>query len=304
MRLAEGHLNCALGSGHGPPAVLFHGVTRCWRDWEPLLSELHATGLAWQVWAVEHRGHGRSSRGGSAYRVADYVADALALFDRHLSGGEPAVLIGHSLGAMVAAMVAAERPERVRALVLEDPPGTTLGPRFAASRFHLQFTNTRRLLADPAVVGNVDSLAASLAAMPVQRPTDGVIVPFRELRDAAALRFSAECLRQLDPAVLDALTSGRWLEGMDWFAALPRVACPALLLRADPASGGMLGEEEAARIVTLIRRCTREDWPGVGHSIHSREPARMLDIIRRFLKTECAQAGLRRATEPRPSATS
>ena len=53
----------------------------------------------------------------------DYARDAAAVL-RSLR--EPAVVCGHSLGALVAGVVAAQLPERVRAVVLEDPPAPSV----------------------------------------------------------------------------------------------------------------------------------------------------------------------------------
>lgn len=277
VRIGDQTLNCAVGPGNGPPLVLLHGVTRCWRDFDALLPSLMERG---QVFALDHRGHGKSGRTVPSYRVADFAADAVAFLDAHVS--EPAVLIGHSLGAMVAALVAAELPRQVRAVILEDPPGTTLAEGIRQSRFHLQFANTARLLA---TARDVESLTRELADMEVQRPGDGAVVRFSEIRDLHAIRFGAECLLQMDPAVLTALLQGRWLEGIDWFGSLPKIECPTLLLRADPACGGMLDESEATRITSLIPRCARVDLPGVSHSIHSTQPDRMLALITNFLET-------------------
>lgn len=277
LRAGERTLSCAVGPENGPPLVLFHGVTRCWQDWNPLLSALTER---WQVFALDHRGHGKSGRVPPCYRVADFVADAVAFLDAQVPG--PAVVLGHSLGAMVAAMVAAMRPGRVRAVVLEEPPGTTLAEGIGQSRFHLQFSNMVRLLPR---AHDVETLARELADMEVQRPSDGAIVRFGELRDLIAIRFGAECLLQMDPAVLTPLVQGRWLEHLDWFGALPKIDCPALLLRADPMCGGMLTESDATRITSLIPRCTRVDLPGVPHSIHSNQPDKMLALVTHFQET-------------------
>ncbi len=277
LRVGGRTFNCAVGPKNGPPLVLFHGVTRCWRDFNALLPALIER---WQIFAVDHRGHGNSSRVPQHYRIADFAADAAAFMDAHIS--KPAILIGHSLGAMVAAVVASERPDRVRALVMEDPPGTTLAGNFRQSRFHLQFTNTARLLT---TARDVESLTRELANMDVQRPRDGTIVRFSDIRDLNAIRFGAECLLQMDPAVLAPLVQGRWLEGMDWFGSVSKIKCPTLLLQADPTCGGMLNEDEAGRITSLIPHCARVDLPGVSHAIHSTQPDRMLALITNFLET-------------------
>ena len=276
LPVGERPLNCAVGPENGPPLVLLHGVTRCWQDWNPLLPALTEH---WQVFALDHRGHGKSGRVPPHYRVADFAQDAIALLDAHVPG--QAVVLGHSLGAMVAAMVAAERPGRVRALILEDPPGTTLAEGIGQSRFYLQFSNTVRLLA---TARDLETSTRELANMEVQRPSDGAVVRFSELRDLNAIRFGAECLLQMDPAVLTPLVQGRWLEGLDWFSSLPKIACPTLLLRADPACGGMLTEGEAGRITSLIPRCTRMDLRGVPHAIHSSQPDKMLALVTHLLE--------------------
>jgi len=275
LQIGDRTVQCAVGPDNGPPLVLFHGVTRCWQDFEAVLPGLVEK---FQVFAPDHRGHGGSSWGGSEYRIADFSRDAVAFLDAFVP--RSAILLGHSLGAMVAAMVAVQRPSRVRGLILEDPPGTLLAERFPESRFRLQFTHTLRLLRAP---HDVDSLTNELAVMQVQRPSDGAVVHFSELRDARAIRFGAECLMKVDPQVLSTLTEGRWLEELDWFEALLGVECPTLLLRADPATGGMLDADEATRIASLIPDCTRVDLPGIGHAIHSTQPEKMLSLVQDFV---------------------
>jgi pimeloyl-ACP methyl ester carboxylesterase len=273
----EIHLNAMVGPRNGPPLVLLHGVTRCWQDWQPVLPELMTQ---WQVFALDHRGHGGSERVNGAYCIADFAADALAFVRSH--AGERVALWGHSLGAMTAAAVAARAPDLVGALVLEDPPGTSLASGFDQSRYALQFTGIRRLLDE-----NLDApaLAERLAALPVQHPRDGRTVEFREIRDEASLRFSAECLVKMDQTVLDPLIAGRWMEGLDWFGGMPRIACPTLLARADPDCGGMLSEADAARITELIPHCRRVERPGLGHNLHATDSRATLALVSDFLES-------------------
>src|SRR5688572_4782194 len=101
-------LHVAAGPRHGPPLLMLHGVLRAWTDFAP----------RWQLFALDHRGHGESARA-ERYLVVDYAADAVALVRDRLPG---VVLYGHSLGALAAVAVAAELPDLVRAVILEDPP--------------------------------------------------------------------------------------------------------------------------------------------------------------------------------------
>src|SRR5687767_1435425 len=113
-------LNLAVGQASGPPLVLFHGVTRRWQDYATLLPVL---AMRWHVHAPDFRGHGLSDRRTNGYLVIDYMQDALTLL---ATLAQPAVLFGHSLGAMVAVAAAAAKPEQVKAVILEDPPFDTL----------------------------------------------------------------------------------------------------------------------------------------------------------------------------------
>ncbi len=72
-----------------------------------------------RVHALDLRGHGDSGRPGR-YSLEAMRDDVLALLDAH--GLDRVDLVGHSMGGVVAYLVAQERPERVARLVLEDVP--------------------------------------------------------------------------------------------------------------------------------------------------------------------------------------
>ena len=71
------------------------------------------------VLSLDFRGHGKSGRA-TDYQPQGYVTDAIAVLEQLASG--PAIVIGHSLGGVTAAALSQQRPELVRAMVLEDPP--------------------------------------------------------------------------------------------------------------------------------------------------------------------------------------
>lgn len=104
-----------------PVAVLVHGITAWWRTWwrvGPVLAE-----HGWRVIGVDLPGHGGSARiEGTVTREA--AAEEVAATIEGLRLAPVDMLIGHSLGAAVVMELAHRRPEIVRRMILEDPPGT------------------------------------------------------------------------------------------------------------------------------------------------------------------------------------
>jgi pimeloyl-ACP methyl ester carboxylesterase len=112
------------GAATRAPAVLaIHGITANSQAW---LAVARALGPQASLIAVDLRGRGASRALPAPYGIAAHAADMLAVLDELEL--EQAVVVGHSLGAYIAAALAVEHPERVRALVLVDGglkiPGT------------------------------------------------------------------------------------------------------------------------------------------------------------------------------------
>jgi pimeloyl-ACP methyl ester carboxylesterase len=102
---------------------------------------------------------------------------------------------------------------------------------------------------------------------------------FGATRDPANVRFTASCLKDLDPATMLPLLANAWLDGIDWEATLRRVICPVLLLRADPARGGMLPDGDFRRLCNTLADPTPIDLPGIGHNAVGQQP----DLVPRFV---------------------
>ena len=107
----------ALEAGQGGrPLLLVHGFTGAKEDFGPAVEPLAERG--WHVLAPDLRGHGESDQPGDrvSYTLERYADDVLGVADA--LGWERFVLLGHSMGGMVAQLVALRVPERLRALVL------------------------------------------------------------------------------------------------------------------------------------------------------------------------------------------
>ncbi|RHW29182.1 alpha/beta hydrolase [Nocardioides immobilis] len=97
------------------PLVFVHGWTCDSNDWVWQLSHFSS---ARTCLALDLRGHGRSSVPSSGFRLVDYATDVVAVLEEV----GPAVLVGHSMGALVSSLVAVDRPDLVKALVVVDAP--------------------------------------------------------------------------------------------------------------------------------------------------------------------------------------
>lgn len=266
----------AEGPRAGPPVWFFHGLGRRWQDFTPLLGSL--AGL-WHVRAVDHRGHGNSSHAPGCYAVADYVHDAAGLVR---DGREPAVIVGHSLGALTALGVAARVPDAVRAVVLLDPPGPRFLENIDGTLYAVTWAAMKRLAGKHRPVPDV---ARELAELRLPGPNPGETVRFGDLRDAASLRFMAKCLHDLDPDTLTLPLAKNWLDGFDPFAAAEAVRCPALLVIGDPKCGGMLPSPESDSLAAALRDCSRVDLVGIGHLIHWQDAPTTLRLLHTFLSS-------------------
>ena len=102
------------GAGAAHTLVMLHGWMDVSASFQFVVDALDGD---WRVVAPDWRGFGLSDRApGDCYWYPDYLADLEFVLD-DVVGGEPAWLVGHSMGGNVALMYAGARPERVRAVV-------------------------------------------------------------------------------------------------------------------------------------------------------------------------------------------
>ncbi|MBN3724814.1 alpha/beta fold hydrolase [Burkholderia sp. Ac-20379] len=125
----------ATDAGTGVNVMFIHGWTCDAHDW---MWQLPHFERRYRVIAVDLRGHGRSTvTPPGTYRQAHYVADIESMLAAQSAGGK-FVLIGHSMGAQIAARLAATRPDLVGAVVSIDG---SLGVSGAAADFLATLTH-------------------------------------------------------------------------------------------------------------------------------------------------------------------
>lgn len=262
---------------HGPedgrPVLALHG----WLDNAATYEGLAPLLPGCRVVALDLAGHGMSARRvGASYTFIDFVADVAAVASA--LGWQKFDLMGHSLGAGVAALLAGTWPDRVRRLVLLEGLGPLSDPDARAPD---------RLR---------DALAGELAARAGgERP--GYPDPeevARRLADATQMQI--ESARILLRRGLYEPRPGRW----DWRADprlrlpsrirltepqveafLRAIACPTLLLRAEP--GMPIDAKYLEDRVRLIADLHLVRHPG-GHHVHLDDPVGVAAHVLPFLQ--------------------
>jgi pimeloyl-ACP methyl ester carboxylesterase len=126
----------------GTPVLAVHGLTASSMAWAEL-----ATLLPGPVIAPDLRGRGGSGEVPGPYGMAAHAADCAAVLDA--LGVDRALVVGHSMGGFVAAVLAHRHPGRIARLVLVDGgaplppphggPETMIGP--AARRLRMRFAS-------------------------------------------------------------------------------------------------------------------------------------------------------------------
>ncbi len=243
--------------------LFFHGIGRRGRDFSPVFSSLaHERTL----WAVDARGHGASDRAQGSYFIKDHAQDAVGVLEKMTqSGTAPVVIFGHSMGALQAMVTASLRPDLVRGVILEDPPGPGFLANLETNPYYHLFVAMRRFAGSPLPTME---LAHQLAEVQLPGTNGSATVRLGDVRDRASLRLSASCLKQVDPAVYDPLLAKTWLDGIDFDAMLKGIRCPVLLMAGEESKGGMLPRQEAERIASGVADCLWVRFPNTGHLIH------------------------------------
>lgn len=226
--------------GDGSPVLLLHGAGRTLADWArvaPLLAERH------RVWAMDLRGHGRSGDGAAPWTfevAADDVTAVLAA-----CGAPDAVVVGHSLGGMIAARCL-ERDGGVPAAVNLDGHGmgrpeqyvgldaATVRERLGEVRKFAEEAGGRPFPPEAleAVLGYQTGMAAELG-IPAELMEAGVRRSLGETADGQLF---------LRPGRRQARETQQAMAGIDLFTLYRRVTRPLLIARAlrpNPSVPGM-----------------------------------------------------------------
>jgi pimeloyl-ACP methyl ester carboxylesterase len=248
------------GEDSDPEVLLLHGGGLDATDWQEIAPALAATGR--RVTAPDLRGSGESDWDPEArYGVEQTLGDLDELTEALGLGTFD--LVGHSLGAVTACVLAARRPERVRRCVMEDG-----GPA--------DHTRPSSLESPTIVFDSADHALAALAKSLPRGVPDWVLASrFRELDDGRMTWRS------------DIAGRVRWSEAggepfiMGLWPSVEAMRCPTLVVRG--AESPLFKVEYAERMTAVNPMIRLVTIPDAGHLVHCEQPAAFLDAVVPFL---------------------
>jgi 2-succinyl-6-hydroxy-2,4-cyclohexadiene-1-carboxylate synthase len=253
--------------GDGPAVLLLHGFTGRGADWAPFLPALRRRSRAI---VVDLLGHGSSDAPADPYRHAlERQAADLAAILREL-GAAPAAVVGYSFGARVALQLAVDRPDVVRALVLESPTAGIADPAERALR----------VTADEDLADSIERDGIE-AFVDTWWETSPVFASERGLSPATRARFRAGRLRNRPEGLATSLRGAGQGAMTPLHPRLPAIAVPTLVVAGalDPA-----GAARARAVADAVPGARLEILAGVGHAAHRESAASFRRLVLDYLQ--------------------
>ena len=266
--VALAHYDSGAGSAGEPAVLLLHASLTRSEDWENIFPRF---ATRYRTIAFDLRGHGKSARAAD-YSLRAFADDALRVARDLIKG--PAILVGHSLGALSAIAVAAEAPEHVHALVLEDP---------ALSYGTAWLEATYAQLRDALKRGDASALRKAVDRFPLPSPGPRGERTYGEMRGFYAAERVISYFADVDPAFIDHRIAGEDAKPLiaSW---LERISAPALVLAGEPRLGANLDDAAEWRLKRAIKDLTVKRFPGTGHVIHGFRPEQFIENLEPFLR--------------------
>jgi N-formylmaleamate deformylase len=244
--------------GNKQPIVMLHGITDNGLCWSRLANALFDQ---YSLYLPDARGHGKSEHSNENSYI-EMAEDAAGLITS-LQLPQP-VIIGHSMGAQTAAVMAARHPMLPGKLILEDPPWRNQAGMTSEQMNEFLASQRAEILGYQRL--SVDALTARKRT---QSP----------LWDAAEFPYWSESKHQVDPDIYNLTLH----ETIPFSETVPAISCESLLITGDPALGAIITPEGVQEILRLNSRFQAVSIPGAGHNIRREKFSAYLDAVVAFL---------------------
>jgi pimeloyl-ACP methyl ester carboxylesterase len=266
---AGGHLLFVRQAGAGPDIVLLHGLGDSSAGWQFVEAALVEAGYRVTIW--DALGAGRSDKpAGGDYSLSAH-AKRLGEVMKAVRV-EQAVLLGNSLGASLALLVAQESPGKVRALALLNPAAYREGAISDTWFWKIPFLAEAVIKPLPARFIARYGLKQNFAD-PSTIPPELIAIYAREAERPGAIDAFIAQERQLVP---DEAAAEKWEAGHR------EIAAPALILWGE--ADKLLPREQGERLAREMPQAELIPLPGVGHAPQLDAPRAVLEHLLPFLE--------------------
>ena len=274
-------LTYAEGPDNGPPLVLLHAQLLDWFSYSRVLPELSKS---YHVFDIDYPGHGMTVTPPKYPMTANQIGTDLSDFiTQHI--GRPVYITGNSSGGLLATWLASNRPQQIKAVLLEDPPLFSAEyPRIkqtiAYRAFMTSYTAATQDHPDDFLlywikgnsafftkhVGPGVPFILTQAAKARKRSAPNDPVELRLIKNET-VRMLLRGLDQYDPRFGAAFYDGSWNKDFQHAAALAKIQCPVLLMHAnftiesDGILNGAMSKDDADQAMSFLQRgkCLKVD---------------------------------------------
>lgn len=268
------------GPADAPVVFMLHG----WMDSSATFQFLvEALKQEWHVIAPDWRGYGQSEWLGRPYWFPDYYGD-LEVLVQHYSPERPARLVGHSMGANIAAIYASARPQRVAQVVMLDFLGLMATEAKDAPRQlgkwldHLHDAPELRAYPDhPALQRRMQSVNPRLTP----ERTEFLAKALSRVREDGKIEMACDPWHKVPAPILYRID--------DQMACWHTIEAPVLMLVSDD---GFVHErfgdnpDERERRLAVFRNLQVETITECSHNLQHDQPEKVAEALERFLRRD------------------
>jgi len=304
----EVKLHYLVGPNNGLPLILIPGQGLSLESYQRVLVPLSKD---FQVFAVDVRGHEKSSWTTGHYNFPNMGRDFKKLLEDAIR--RPVIISGNSSGGLIALWLAANMPDKVRGIILEDAPvfsaewprlrddcwvyrvfkrnaetiGSPEGRNLAAffKGMEVPVEGKQKVIQFPSWLTGIMSIMVRFYQwLRPNKPVDLPLLP-------AETRMMIKSLSEYDPDFTRAFVDGWACKGFSHAEALAKVKCPLLVLQANwfrhPEFGlvGSMDDKDLERLRSLVPHAQYKRITS-GHMIHFENPKQYIKEVREFAAKE------------------
>jgi pimeloyl-ACP methyl ester carboxylesterase len=290
------------GPDNGPPLVLLHAQLLDWFSYSRVLPEL---AKSYHVFNIDYQGHGATVTPDDYPMTANQIGADLAVFiGQHI--GQPVYVTGNSSGGLLATWLAANRPDLIKAALLEDPPlfsseypaiKTTIAERAFATSYSaatvdhpddfLLYWVDKNSTFFTNHIGAGSAAVLTVAIIAWRKANPGQPVELSIVQDDTIRMMLRGLDYQYDPRFGSAFYDGTWNAGFDHATALAAISCPVLLMQANTSTladgtlDGAMTADQAAQAMALLNNGTYLKVDA-GHVVNLSNPTAYLAALQGF----------------------